>query len=254
MKKLLLSLPALILVSSISTINAQDITVTLNGEAVAFDQPPIIQDERTLVPLRAIFEAMGASVEWDQETQTVTASRSSDTVSLTIGSNMLYKNDEAVMLDVPAQIVNERTLVPARAVAESFGAFVDWNGETQTVVITDTYDWVTVIDNTSPTEQPIKTPIPTPMPTPIASPAPTAAPTAVPAPTVVPTANPTTAPTPTHIVVEASPETIGVTVWIGETGTKYHHQDCRTLRGNKYEITLEEAEAQGRTPCGVCYK
>lgn len=238
MKKLLLSLPALMLVSSISTINAQDITVKVNGEAVTFDQPPMIQDERTLVPLRAIFEAMGASVEWDQETQTVTASRSSDTVSLTIGSSMLYKNNEAVMLDVPAQIVNERTLVPARAVAESFGALVDWNGETQTVVITDTYDWVTVINNISPTEQPIKTPIPTPISTPIATPAPTAA--------------STEKPTATHIVAETPVETTSATVWIGETGTKYHRQDCRTLKGNKYEIILKEAQSQGREPCKVC--
>ena len=250
MKKLLLSLPALILVSSISTINAEDITVKVNGEAVSFDQPPIIQDERTLVPLRAIFEAMGASVEWDQETQTVTASRSSDTVSLTIGSSTLYKNDEVIMLDVPAQIVNERTLVPARAVAESFSAFVDWDGETQTVVITDTYDWVTVINNTSPTEQPVKTTMPTPTVTLVPTASPIAEPTA--APTANPTVTPAEKPAATHIVVEAPSGITGVTVWIGETGAKYHRQDCRTLKGNKYEITLKEAQSQGREPCKVC--
>ncbi len=240
MKKFLISLSALLLVSGCSTTNAQDITVTVNGNAVSFDQPPIIQDSRTLVPLRAIFEAMGASVEWNGETKTVTANRGSDTVSLTIGSNTLYKNDETVTLDVPAQIVNDRTLVPARAVAESFGAFVDWNSETQTVIITDTYGMVTIIDNEHPTETPIE---PTITPT-----------TATPAPNTAAKEELTAVPAPTHVVVEASPETIGATVWIGETGTKYHYQDCRTLKGNKYEITLEEAKAQGRTPCGVCYK
>lgn len=249
MKKTLLSLSALILVSSISTINAQDITVTVNGEAVVFDQPPIIQDERTLVPLRAIFEAMGATVDWNSATHTITAERGADTVSLTIGSSILYKNNDPIILDVPAQIINERTLVPARAVAESFGAYVDWNGELQTVSITDTYDWVTIIDNTT-TEDPTETSIITPVPVET----PKIEHTEAPMPVATPKPQPSATPVPTHIVVEAAPETVGMTVWIGETGTKYHYKDCRTLKGNKYEITLKEAEAQGRTPCKVCYK
>lgn len=111
------------------------IHVNFNNTYLDFDQPPIIQDGRTLVPLRAIFEAMDASVNWDAATQTVTAVRGRDNVSLTIGSNIMYKNGNAVTLDVPAQIVNSRTLVPARAVAEAFGASVGWDEPTRTVVI-----------------------------------------------------------------------------------------------------------------------
>lgn len=111
------------------------IHVNFNDTYLNFDQPPIISEGRTLVPLRTIFEAMGASVDWNAETQTVTAVRGGDTVSLTIGSNVMYKNGTAVSLDVPAQIVNSRTLVPARAVAEAFGAFVGWDEPTRTVVI-----------------------------------------------------------------------------------------------------------------------
>ena len=114
---------------------AEEIKVLLDGVYLSFDQPPIIEEGRTLVPLRVIFEALGASVEWDPETQTVTAVKDDLTISLQIGSAILSKNGEAIILDVPAQIVGGRTLVPARAVAESFGAFVDWENDTRTVII-----------------------------------------------------------------------------------------------------------------------
>jgi len=114
-----------------------DIKVIVNGTALTFDQPPIIENSRTLVPLRIIFEALGAEVDWDQTTQTVTAIKGDATVTLTIGSDMLNKNGEQIKLDVPAKIVGSRTLVPARAVAESFGAEVGWDQNTQTVTITN---------------------------------------------------------------------------------------------------------------------
>ena len=115
---------------------AGQVKVLVNGTALTFDQPPIIENGRTLVPLRAIFEALGATVDWEQTTQTVTAVRGNDTVTLRIGSNILNRNGEQITLDVPAQIVGGRTLVPARAVAESFGAEVGWEQSTQTVTIT----------------------------------------------------------------------------------------------------------------------
>ena len=114
-----------------------DIKVLVNGTALTFDQPPVVVDGRTLVPLRAIFEALGAEVDYEQSTQTVTAVRGNDTVSLTIGSNILTKNGEQITLDVPAQIIGGRTLVPARAIAESFGAEVVWDPATRVVTITE---------------------------------------------------------------------------------------------------------------------
>jgi hypothetical protein len=116
---------------------ADEITVLVNGTAVVFDQPPIIENGRTLVPLRAIFEAMGADIDWNPQTRTVTAVRGDVTISLTINSNILDKNSEKIELEVPARIVNDRTLVPARAVAESFGAEVGWEPSTRTVIITE---------------------------------------------------------------------------------------------------------------------
>lgn len=114
-----------------------EISVTLNGKNVNFDQPPIIENGRTLVPVRAIFEALGASVEWQQETQTVIAKRDEKSVSLTISSNVMKVGNKEVLLDVPAQIISNRTLVPARAVAEAFNCKVDWDNDTKTVLITN---------------------------------------------------------------------------------------------------------------------
>lgn len=86
-----------------------------------------MENDRTLVPLRAVFEAMGAEVMWDETTETITAVRDNTTIELTLGDTTLYKNGEAAMtLDVPAKTVNDRTVVPVRAVAESFGAQVGW--------------------------------------------------------------------------------------------------------------------------------
>ncbi len=112
-----------------------DVGVYVDGNKVEFDQTPVIHLGRTMVPLRAIFEALGASVEWNQATRTVTSRKGNNTIELTIDSDILYKNGSPVYLDVPAMLVNDRTLVPVRAVSEALGANVDWNGETRSVII-----------------------------------------------------------------------------------------------------------------------
>jgi len=112
------------------------VTVYVNGEQVVFDQVPVIENGRTLVPLRAIFEALGADVEWDQRSQTVTAVKEDTTISFVIGSDILVKNNEEIKLETPARIIESRTLVPARAVAESFGAEVSWDSKARKVTIT----------------------------------------------------------------------------------------------------------------------
>ena len=112
-----------------------DIKVTLNGNLITFDQPPVIRDDRTLVPVRAIFEALGAEVRWDGDTQTVLSQKGATLVQLKIGSNIMTVNGREIALDVPAQIINDRTLVPVRAIAEAYGCRVDWDGETKTVII-----------------------------------------------------------------------------------------------------------------------
>ena len=112
------------------------IEVLLDGAPIEFDVPPQVIDSRTLVPLRAIFEALGAEVHWNPETQVVTGTCANTTVVLPIGSTSPTVNGEVVPIDVPATIINQRTLVPLRFVAESFGVQVDWNAETRTITIT----------------------------------------------------------------------------------------------------------------------
>ena len=117
-----------------------NITVTVNGNKLNFDQPPIIKDGRTLVPLRAIFEALGAEVLWIEDEQAIAAQSGDTTIVMQIGKNQFGKmtsSDNGVMydLDVPPEIINGRTLVPARAVAEALDCSVNWDGNTQTVTI-----------------------------------------------------------------------------------------------------------------------
>lgn len=138
MKKLLsLLLAALLLVSASSSVFAEnEITVNLDGRNINFDVAPQIINGRTMVPLRAIFEALGSTVNWDSSTRTVIAKKSGTTVSLTIDSSSMTVNDSLVSLDSPACIIEGRTLVPVRAVSEAFGTNVNWNANTRTVTIT----------------------------------------------------------------------------------------------------------------------
>lgn len=111
------------------------VRVFVDGEPVFFDQPPVIQGSRVLVPLRGIFEKMGATVEWQPATRTVLAARGSTLVELQIGSRIARVDGRPVTLDVPAMIIGGRTLVPLRFISESLGTRVDWNAATRTVLI-----------------------------------------------------------------------------------------------------------------------
>ena len=151
MKKLLsvvlsLSLVAILFLST-ANVSAGEITVEIDGKPIEFDVNPQIIEGRTMVPLRKIFEGIGALVKWDNDTQTVQARKSSKTITLSVGSADLQidkgKTDaegnpitETAKLEVPAQIAGGRTLVPARAISESFGLNVDWDEKNRKVVIT----------------------------------------------------------------------------------------------------------------------
>ena len=114
------------------------ITVVVDGQTIVFDQPPIIENGRTLVPMRAIFEALGCDVEYyenEDGSKTVYARKGGNNISLEIGSPDMYVNSGAVTLDVPAKIEGSRTLVPVRAISEALDAAVDWNGNTRTVTV-----------------------------------------------------------------------------------------------------------------------
>lgn len=121
---------------SLSVIAQGEIKVVLNGSELAFDTPPQQIDDRTMVPMRAIFEAMGAQITWDEVQSKVTAVKGDTTIEMQIGSNVLLKNGTAMYIDVAPQLIGERTLVPVRVIAESFGAQVGWDEESRKVSIT----------------------------------------------------------------------------------------------------------------------
>lgn len=112
------------------------ITVKLNGEVLLFEQNPVIVGERTVVPLRAIFEALGASVSWNDSTQTVTAVKGDHNISMTINNPNAEVNGKTVTLDQAPILVNGHTMVPVRFVSEALGCKVDWDASLNQVVIT----------------------------------------------------------------------------------------------------------------------
>ncbi|WP_432406953.1 stalk domain-containing protein [Wukongibacter sp. M2B1] len=120
--------------------NVKPITVELNGNTLPFDTDPIIVNDRTMVPMRAIFEQLGAQVNWHDKTKTVTGYRKYKGISdmfikLTIGDEVAYRNGISQPLDSPAIIRDSRTLVPIRFIAESFGIKVDWDAENKIVLL-----------------------------------------------------------------------------------------------------------------------
>ncbi len=114
-----------------------EIKVFVNGNIVEFDVKPIIENDRTLVPMRAVFEALGAEVLWDGSTSTVTAKLEENEIVLKIGEMYFEKNGLRIELDVPSKILNDRTLIPIRAVSEALDREVLWYGETKTVTVTN---------------------------------------------------------------------------------------------------------------------
>ena len=116
---------------------AQDVSVYLNNERMVFDQNPIIENGRTLVPLRSIFEGLGAEVKWNPDIQEIKGITSDKEVVLRVGETSATVNGNTVTLDVPAKIENGRTLVPLRFISESLDAEVKWNAEEYRIDIID---------------------------------------------------------------------------------------------------------------------
>ncbi len=113
----------------------QTVRVRIDGHEIEFDVPARIKDGCTMVPMRKIFEALGADVKWDEETQTARGEKPGTICTFAIGDRTLYKNGNAIELIAPAVIENDRTLVHVRAIAEVFGAKVEWDGNTGLVDI-----------------------------------------------------------------------------------------------------------------------
>jgi len=112
------------------------IHINLNGQPLATSVAPVSYNNRTLVPMRDIFEALGATIQWHPVTQNVTAQKDLTNITLQINNPIAIINGRRVQLDQPPLVINNRTMVPLRFVAEALDAKVDWNGAAELVAIT----------------------------------------------------------------------------------------------------------------------
>lgn len=125
-----------LLLSVSATAFADDITVILNGDKMDFEEAPIIRNDSTLVPFRAIFEKLDMTVQWFGDERRVTAENEGTSITLFIDNDTMNVNGKNVQLLTPPIIYNDFTFVPLRAVSEAAGADVEWDGDTRTVTIT----------------------------------------------------------------------------------------------------------------------
>ncbi|MEB4783609.1 stalk domain-containing protein [Paenibacillus jamilae] len=135
-----------------------DIKVIINGVTQQYTQSPIVSQNTTLVPLRGVFESLGAQVEWDSKAKKVIASKNDDTLTLNIGSKLAYKNSNPVQLDAATQIQKGQVLVPLRFVSQSLGAKVNWDQATRTVTISNQANG-SATDTNSLSSKPLTAPV-----------------------------------------------------------------------------------------------
>lgn len=116
----------------------QSIGIIVDGKPLMLDEPPTLTNGRVLVPQRTIFEALGASISWDQSTKTVLATSQKRTVKLTVGEKVAYINNQVVQLDVSPKIVDGRTMVPLRFISQALDAKVTWSQDARLVLVSHT--------------------------------------------------------------------------------------------------------------------
>lgn len=110
--------------------------VQLNDKILGFEVPPVMEDDRMLVPIRFLFEQMGATVEWEEETLTASIESESSTVEFSIDVAVAQVNGTAKTMDVPARLINDKTFIPLRFISENLGYNVEWDESINTAIIT----------------------------------------------------------------------------------------------------------------------
>jgi len=136
-KAAVLTVFVIIFIALLSTLvhGSQEIKLIINEKEINFDIPPQLEKGRVLVPMRKIFDELDAKVHWDGSTGSISALKEDRQIYLKVGSREARIDDEPVALDVSAQLVKGRTLVPLRFISEALGADVIWNQDAQTVIV-----------------------------------------------------------------------------------------------------------------------
>ncbi|PRR73834.1 copper amine oxidase N-terminal domain-containing protein [Neomoorella humiferrea] len=114
--------------------------IRVKNKEIKFDVPPVIKSGRTLIPVRAVTEGLGATVNWDEATNTVTITKNGVTVVLILGSTEVTVNGTKMNLDVPALLISNRTFVPLRFLSEVFKEKVNYNDATGDIDVGDNND------------------------------------------------------------------------------------------------------------------
>lgn len=141
MKKLIALIMCAAMLSLSAFADGEDITVSVNGETIQADTTPQIVNDRTMLPMRAIFEALGADVTWVEESKLIFATKGDTMIVMQIDNekmsvqHVISGESETIVLDTAPYIYNDRTMVPVRAVAESLNATVQWDGDARAVAI-----------------------------------------------------------------------------------------------------------------------
>jgi len=161
LKPLILAI-ILILNTCSSALADRVIKLQVNGEIVPTDVAPLIENGRTLIPARAVFEDLGAEVSWEPVTKCVTIKYKSNVIMLFVDKTISIVNTDIKELDVPAKIINDRTMIPVRFVAQELKMTVDWDDATSTVSI--------IGEKVKPEPEPEPEPDPEPIPKPLPEP------------------------------------------------------------------------------------
>ncbi|MBR6400212.1 MAG: copper amine oxidase N-terminal domain-containing protein [Firmicutes bacterium] len=145
MKKMLCAaMAAAMVMGTCASVFADGIGVSVNDNLI--EAQGVIVESRTLVPVRGVFEELGYSVDWDAETKTATLT-GEKTVVIQSGGTTFTVDGEEITPEVPQQIIEDRFMLPLRAIGEAVGAAVDWDAETKTVIITT--DGAEVVEDTT---------------------------------------------------------------------------------------------------------
>lgn len=127
---------ALIFCFSFTAFGADEVNVYVNNEKVEFDVPPIIENGRILVPLRGVFEKLGAVVDWNKNISEVVIKDNNNEIEMISGKNKVMVNGEIMTIDVPTRMINSRTFAPLRFITENLGHAVKWDQDANSVYIT----------------------------------------------------------------------------------------------------------------------